>query len=229
MQTSENVNKFQGAGDDELAKLGRPKLAKAGWQVLVCNGTKMRDASTGKWGLNVSYSPANEMSENAKIKKNIRVYNTLWAWFKDPTDKKRKPADSFGLFEQFARSHGVKMPSDGSTLPPLPRRDPATTKLVDPDGNVVSKMDADKMRFAYNKWLDQLFRELWQATEEPADGQDHPLKGEAVYAKIVHNESNGQVYANIEKFAAELPADAVLVDPFAKSDDAEEDDDNDEE
>jgi hypothetical protein len=223
---NENVNKYQGANDDDLRKLGQPKLAKAGWGVFVIQSAKMRDASTGKWGINVSYSPANEMSAEAKIKRNVRVYNTLWAWFKNPADKKTKPADSFGLFEQFVRTHGVTMPSDGSSVPALPKRNAATGKL-EIDGSVVDKLAADQAKLKYNRWLDQLFRELWRATDEPGDG-DHPLKGYAVFAKIEYNESGGNTYANITKMAATLPEDAVLVDPFAKTEDTDVDDSEDE-
>lgn len=219
-----NVNRFHAATDEELLKLTAPKLGKQGWQVLVIGGAKIRDAQSGKWGINVTASPATSMESDTKIKKNIRVYDTLWAWFKDPSNKKRKPADSFGLFEQFVRAFGVTMPSDGTELPGRARRDAATGKLVGPDGAAISTQEANVLTLAYNKWLDQLYKELVSLVE----AGENPLKNYMAYGKIVHNkgQTGDQVYANIEKLSATLPDDAVLVDPFAKDDGDDSDDDS---
>lgn len=228
IQNDNNANRFAAASDDDLAKLRRAKLIPPGWYPMVVQGAKMRDAASGKWGINVTYSPAEAMEANAKIKKSIRVYNTLWMWFRDPGKPERKKADNvYGMFESFVRSHGITMPSDGSEPPKRAYRDNATDKLCAPDGTELKgpegKKIADQLTAAYDKWMDKLVKELIVTVEK---GAENPLVGYAAFAKIKHEKSeDGRIFMNVERFAATLPDDAEMTNVFElKSEDDEEED-----
>lgn len=212
--------------DDDLKKQREIPRLPNGWTVGMVTGVSLVDANSGKWGLRLTHIPLPSMDSPISAgKRAYKTFNTLWAWMKDPKDPKRKAGKTFGLWESFVRAHGVQKPSDGSSCPPTARRDKDSDRLVGPDGEV-TRAQADAMRLAADRWMNETYIEMVVAAEEKA--RPHPLEKYMAYMKIVQSEpdATGKSYQNIAAFRETLPDDAVLMDlsKIGKDDDSDDSD-----
>ena len=107
MATKENIEyvpRFGVADDKEITKLRQNKnLPGEKWFALVGLGATIKEnPKTGKFGINLRAAPLPALDADEKsAKRRYSVFISLLAWFKDPSNKARKPADTFGIWDGY--------------------------------------------------------------------------------------------------------------------------------
>jgi hypothetical protein len=224
MSNVENTNplgRFAGSiNEEQTKKLRQSKALPDGVWVAVGIDPRVsvKDAKSGKYGINAKFiplpSPTADMKEG---KRKYTMFNTFWSWLRDPSNKARKPGDTFGLFDGWVNAAEPTMPSDGSALPPRAKRDPESDMLTDEAGVALgknmaeAKKVADAMQSKRDLWIQKLYIEFLTAAEDKKKSKDHPMGGYSCYGKVTHSKSpDGRVFANIGSFRKELPEGAEL-------------------
>lgn len=235
-KTYEN-NPFLGTfTPEQIKKVRERKKLPDGILVPIMIGTvKIKDNETsGKWGLNVAMIPIPALDSPSKdAKRGYTMYGSFLSWFKDPRNKARKVANTFGLFENWVRGAQPTMPSDGSSLPPTAIRDPETDELIHPETKKPLSTDkkqaramAESMQEAQTAWIQKLYSEYVLAAEQKV--KPHPMEGWIAIGKVTYSQGeDGKTYANVGGFRAELPEGEELFDlvKYKPADGEDEDED----